>query len=171
MSSLKVINCNCQFDSAGRNRITDGPSHFIRQSGIWSMRKRRLAQRAVLPPSRLMSTSKFARDVQSIYLEQVFDPSRWGIIYFHDHTSHKLNNYTMANNANSLLPMGNNIQPSQCHRSTRKENISFIQVKVPMDLSSITRQSMSKYALEMFIVLRRSNKPIKDGKVNNAVKY
>ena len=97
--------------------------------------------------------------------EQVFDPSNWRVLSFHDRSGRLLSTSTKADDNQVLLPVGdenNNLAAN----ARRQENIGFVNVAVMINLSKVTGKASSIYTLDTFVQLPASYKKVKNSNGN-----
>lgn len=96
------------------------------------------------------------------YADQLFDPSKWKIISFHNQAGARLNQSVTTGDSQILKPVGDHVTDWAAN-TRRQGDISFVQVRATIDLSSITKDPSSKYSLDTFIELPQEDFLIKDG--------
>ena len=96
------------------------------------------------------------------YWEQLFDPTNWNILHFHNSTGCRLNGSTAADDAQILLPVGRATE-NMAAGNRREVDISFVQEKAVIDLSELTKWTGRTYDVTTFIKLPCGNLTIKDG--------
>jgi hypothetical protein len=102
------------------------------------------------------------RTIFETYLEQLFDPSKWTVLSFHNQAGVRLTRSTVAANTQLLLPVGDHDTPWAAV-ARREQDVTFVQVRADIDLSAITSLASSKYTIDTFLELPKGDKLILDG--------
>ena len=97
----------------------------------------------------------------TLYTDQLFDPAKWRIVSFHNQAGARLNVSTTGNS--QILKQVGDYVTDWAAPTRRQADILFVQVRASIDLSSITKDPLSKYSIDTVIELLKEDILIKDG--------